>query len=302
MSEHLPNNHQNACRQRDTRRPLRDRRRAAGLLFSTLCGAALTCSAAGIALAGNTDEPAVAEQAAAAGTGDMTPAVLLDDLETGSREKQARLVRLRTQLQRLSEESRRIREQPPIPQAPPTPGLEEPPQPAADADLEPLMPELAPSDPHVVPEPPGDVHAPPAGDGHGHGTAPPAPEPTSGTSETVVGTSINRLALGDSLFGTGQTELALQAYSSIELNKLTASDRYWIEYQIANCHRRLGNIPEAQTRYRKLAGLVDAGWCAGHAKWWLDALNTRASLQRDLVAVKNSLKSMEEQLNAKPSQ
>jgi hypothetical protein len=305
MSEYLPNNHQNARSQRDNRRPLHNRRRAAGLLFSSVWGAALTCSAAGFAFAGNTDEPTAAEQAPTASAGDLTPAVLLDDLETGSREKQARLVRLRMSLQRLSEESRRMREQPPAqstPPTPPAPGLDEPPQPAADADLEPLMPELSPSDPHVVPEPPTDEHVHPAGDAHGHGTAPPAPEPTSSTSETVVGTSINRLALGDSLFGTGQTELALQAYSSIELNRLTASDRYWIEYQIANCHRRLGNIPEAQTRYRKLAGLVDAGWCAGHAKWWLDALNTRAALQRDLVAVKNSLKSMEEQLNAKPSQ
>jgi hypothetical protein len=263
------------------------------------------CGGPDSVVAGNEEESVNPEQAAEATGVELTPALLLDDLESGAREKQARLVRLRMQLQRLTEESRRIREQSIPPEAAPGPEKNDPPPPAAESDLEPLMPEFVPSEPHLVPEPPEDEHAhpaEPAGDAHGEATAPPAPEATSHTTETVAGASINRLALGDSLFGTGQTELALQAYSSIELIRLPSTDRYWIEYQIANCHRRLGNIPEAQQRYRKLAGLVDAGWCAGHARWWLDALNTRAELQKNLETVKNSLKSMEEQLNVQPSQ
>jgi TolA-binding protein len=267
---------------------------------------ALRCSAlmAGVLCTGVTalaDEPAGTGQPAGAGASEMSPSVLLDDLESGAREKQARLVRLRLQLQRLAEENRRAREQVQPPEPEPDAAKDTPPPPAPEADLEPLMPELAPNDPHAVPAPPVEEPAHPADAAHGDAAVPPQSGAAAHTAETLAGASINRLALGDSLFGTGQTELALQAYSNIELTKVAAVDRYWIEYQIANCHRRLGNVPEAQQRYRKLAGLVDAGWCAGHARWWLDALATRSELQKNLEAVKHSLKSMEEQLNAEPA-
>src|SRR5262245_50037767 len=111
MSERLAINDRSECRQRDGLRQLPNPRCAAGFVFSGLCYTALLNSLLGSALAANTDEPAAADQAAAASAGDLTPALLLDDLESGAREKQARLVRLRMQLQRLTEESRRIREQ-----------------------------------------------------------------------------------------------------------------------------------------------------------------------------------------------
>jgi hypothetical protein len=262
------------------------------------CGILIACMF-GTARTGRAEEPTDPGHASGTANGDMTPSVLLDDLETGAREKQARLLKMRLQLQRLAEESRRARERATPPEvADPV----VPPPPAAD--LEPLLPDLAPSDPFLVPDPPVEeppLPAEPPGDEHGHTASPPENHAASQPTETVVGASINRLALGDSLFGTGQTELALQAYDNIELTKVATADRYWIEYQIANCHRRLGNIPEAQKRYRKLAGLVDAGWCAGHSRWWLDALATRGELQKNLETVKTSLKSIEEQLNAKPA-
>lgn len=248
-------------------------------------------------------DPVVPESAGV----DLTPARLLDDIESTAREKQERLLQLRQRLQRLTEESRRAAQL----QAD-----------AATDDPAHAAPE-SPPDPHAVPQPPDEdpSHPPePADSGHDHPLAadgsavhdaagehalPPDsnhPPVTTHATETVVGSSINRLALGDSLFGTDQTDLALQAYQGLDLTKLPPSDRYWVEYQLANCHRRLGDIPEAQQRYRRLAGLVDAGWCASHSRWWLDALNTRTTLERDLAAVKTSMKSIEEQLNAEPAQ
>jgi hypothetical protein len=157
------------------------------------------------------------------------------------------------------------------------------------------------------PDAPGDEHHAPAAtdpaaapDGE-HGATTTGELPAQ-SAEAVTGTRINRLALADSLFATGQSDLALQAYSSIELSKLAAVDRYWIEYQIANCHRRLGDRTEAEQRYRKLAGLVDGGWCAAHARWWLDALATRTTLERDLGQIRLSLQTIEEQLNAQPAE
>jgi hypothetical protein len=222
---------------------------------------------------------------------EFTPSVLLDELESTARAKQARMERLRQQLLRLGEASRQAAAA--QAQCPPGP-------PPANVD-----PSHAPGE---APTPPADgqtdVAASDAGaaahDGHAFA---PGDElaPVAVSTEAVPGTQIDRLALGDSLFATGQSDLALQAYSSIELKRLPAVDRYWIEYQIANCHRRLGNRAEAEQRYRRLAGLVDGGWCAAHARWWLDAMSTRTSLERDLEQVRMSLRTIEEQLNAKPA-
>jgi len=286
-------------RSSDERRSWRSAACAGSFAGHTLRCAALAACVLCTAVAGRANEPAAAERSAATASADLTPALLLDDLETGSREKQARLLRLRLQLQRLTEESRRIRESTMPPEIARDAATVDPP-PAPGIDTHPTAP---PPDAHAVPQPPDeDPPQPtePAGDQQGAQAAPTMAAAASHATETVVGASINRLALGDSLFGTGQTDLALQAYKNIELIKIAAADRYWIEYQIANCHRRLGDIPEAQLRYRKLAGLVDAGWCAAHARWWLDALDTRAELQRDLQTVRNSLKAIEEQLNAEP--
>lgn len=240
----------------------------------------------------------------------LTPSVLLDDLDSTGRQKQALMERLRQQLLQLAEQRRATaepRRDPPSPQPPeqtphqsdshavPTPP-DEPGLPGVDpfqtehGDLAPGQPAeshhgsaLDPE--HTLAPPPPDHHH--AADSGAHRLNKPA---------EVPGTRINRLALGDSLFASGQSELALQAYKNIETTRLPAADRHWIAYQIANCHRRLGDIPEAERRYRRLAGAVDGGWCAAHARWWLDALATRTALQRDLAAIQGTLKTINEQL------
>jgi hypothetical protein len=227
--------------------------------------------------------------------------VLLDDLESTAREKQALMERLRQQLLKLAEHTRK------------------PAHPPAD------RPAPSTADPHAVPSPPED-HGPeaPPGPDAGHSPPEPAPhgqpargeaanagealdstthdEPPAPVSADLPGTRINRLALADSLFGSGQIELALQAYNSIELTRLAAADRYWIEYQIANCHRRLGDSPESERRYRRLAGAVDGGWCAAHARWWLDAISTRTALQRDLQTIQKTLQTINEQLEQRSNE
>ncbi|MFO1093774.1 MAG: hypothetical protein U0992_10755 [Planctomycetaceae bacterium] len=237
----------------------------------------------------------------AAGT-ELTPSMLLDELQQTAKAKQARLTQLRQQMQRLREESRRAKSEPDSSAVPPP------------ADHEAAPPEPVESTPPAPHAEPGNLLPPGAeallGGEHDLTTAtePIAPHAVQApsehgvegehASEIVVGTSINRLSLGDSLFATGQTELALQAYDAIDAVKLPTTERYWVQYQLANCHRRLGNIPEAEQRYRRLAELVDGGWCAAHARWWLDALETRTEMQRDLNAIRETLKTVEEQLNA----
>jgi hypothetical protein len=257
----------------------------------------------------------MADEPATDPASDLTPARLIDDLESTGREKQARLNRIRLQLQKLADAQR---SNPPaaaaVPPPEPVPHQEPPPVPQLDAHV--AHPAPPQPDAHAVPVPPeehgpehhgnpahkhDETHAPAEHDAGSEHVAP-VDGPSAQATETLVGASIDRMALADSLFGNGQSDLALQAYSSIELLKQPVADRYWIEYQIANCHRRLGNLAEAEQRYRRLAGLVDAGWCAVHARWWLDALSTRAALQHDLDAIRTSLKTVENQLNAQSQQ
>ncbi|MBL8851694.1 MAG: hypothetical protein JNG89_18580 [Planctomycetaceae bacterium] len=269
------------------------------------------------ATAGGSDAPLPMEPTtppASTQSDELTPSVLLDDIDATARAKQVRMERLRRQLQQLGEASRRVApaHEPPtvpetlesdaqLPEEHPTPEAHEvadPPvagdglavPPPADIDAPPLE---SGTDEHAHPEEHGTEASPPANPHAPHAAA---------EAEVLPGAQIDRLALADSLFATGQSDLALQAYDSIELMKLAAADRYWIEYQIANCHRRLGNKPEAEQRYRRIAGLIDGGWCATHARWWLDALAKKADLERDLEQIKLTLQATEEQLNAKSAQ
>ena len=292
-------------------------RRIAAVPCATLCVWTLASS-----IAAGSDAPVPMEPngpAAGSPQGDgITPSVLLDDLDSTARAKQARMERLRRQLLQLGEASRRAAEARATPTVP-EPTEPDPPVVAPDvvnpsfvddahavpppADIDPHSSEPA-TDEHAHPDHAGS-EASPHGDehgAHGHATTEVHTPSESENTEALTGARINRLALADSLFATGQSDLALQAYSNIELIKLPAAERYWIEYQIANCHRRLGNKPEAEQRYRRLAGLVDGGWCATHAKWWLDALATKAQLERDLGQIKLTLHAIEEQLDAKPAQ
>lgn len=287
-----------------------ERRGAFRLTRSVIAGCACALFFASIGpaqdLTGRPDEDAPLPAEAQS----LTPSVLLDDLDSTGRQKQALMERLRQQLLQLAEQRRATagpRRNPPSPEPPeqtphqsdshavPTPP-DEPGFPGVDpfhtehGDHDPGHPAeshhgSAPNPEHTLAPPQLEEHR--AADPAAHGHNKPA---------EVPGTRINRLALGDSLFASGQSELALQAYKNIETTRLPATDRHWIAYQIANCHRRLGDIPEAERRYRRLAGAVDGGWCAAHARWWLDALATRTALQRDLSAIQGTLKTINEQL------
>lgn len=219
-----------------------------------------------------------------AGSDAPSPAVLLDELESASRARAERMEQLRRQLLRLREHGRH-HEPPPAEPAGPIP-----------ATVPQSLPIPAPAD-HAVSTRQDQLRQPSA--------ATPAAPPTAhaATAETLTGTAIDRIALGDSLFVTGETALALQAYSGVEPAGLSAADRYWIEYQLANCHRKLGNTAEAEKRYRQLAGLIDAGWCARQSRWWLDALAARSALQRDLDQIGQTLNTLKAQLDdARPIQ
>jgi hypothetical protein len=114
------------------------------------------------------------------------------------------------------------------------------------------------------------------------------PAPTLVTSSTI-----NRLKLADSLFGAGDTQLALKIYSDFDVSKLPRSDRTWVKFQTASCNRRLGAIAEAETLFRSVAGEKNGGVYAETARWWLDRINSRKKLESTLQQINQSIKTLE---------
>ncbi|MBC7967683.1 MAG: hypothetical protein H7Z17_17345 [Fuerstia sp.] len=99
----------------------------------------------------------------------------------------------------------------------------------------------------------------------------------------VVDGPIDRLGLANNLFATGEYPMALEMYQETAKSELTAQQHFWVEYQTANCLRRLGKPAEASQRYRKLADHPEAGWLSQQARWWVETLEKIRSLEKTLA-------------------
>ena len=98
----------------------------------------------------------------------------------------------------------------------------------------------------------------------------------------VVDGPIDRLGLANNLFIVGQYPLALEMYQQAAGATLTPNQHFWVEYQTANCLRRLGNPVDASIRYRKLANHPEAGWLSQQANWWVETLEKIHTLEKTL--------------------
>lgn len=90
----------------------------------------------------------------------------------------------------------------------------------------------------------------------------------------------DRIAVGDNLFAAGETVLADEVYRQVPIKQLTRDEAAWVEFQIANCERRLGKFDDAKKRYRRLVADPTIAW-QELAKWWLDALDEQETLKKE---------------------
>jgi hypothetical protein len=191
----------------------------------------------------------------------------LDELLTaGQKERQKRLQLLREQIRRLE---KLLHQQP------------------AAKDAQASRPPLASSFQGPHPRGPYSLasSAPRPHDGH---RDPTEKIPARTTTASSRGAVIDSLSLADSLFGADEIAQALQVYQTLSPEKLPAADRTWVRYQIASCHRRLGNVGASEQGYRELAGSSDER-IAAQARWWLDALDKRKRLENSLKGVNEAL-------------
>lgn len=110
----------------------------------------------------------------------------------------------------------------------------------------------------------------------------------------VMTAPVNRLKLADNLFGAGKNTLALQAYTSINIQPLPETDQAWVQFQIGSCHRRLGETSKAEKLYRIVASYKHGGAIVDASRWWLDRLQSKKELNGALAKLTQIVDSLEE--------
>lgn len=102
--------------------------------------------------------------------------------------------------------------------------------------------------------------------------------------------AVDRLELANSLFAMGRTESAHAIYASIEQPSLSDEDRIWLDYQLASCNRRLGNIADAEKLYRRVVATDPESTWSKYSKWWLELLRDQGKVSAELNQVQEALK------------
>ncbi|MEQ9411440.1 MAG: hypothetical protein RIK87_27240 [Fuerstiella sp.] len=118
------------------------------------------------------------------------------------------------------------------------------------------------------------------------------------SAQALVNEPVDRVGLADNLYALDELQIALEMYEQVDRKALPASEQYWVAYQTASCLRRLGRIPEAQERYRRLAGQTNAGWLARMSRWWLDQIDARVELETGIARQQKIVNALTEVLNA----
>jgi len=99
--------------------------------------------------------------------------------------------------------------------------------------------------------------------------------------------------LADNLFGAGDIALALEIYRGLQSENLDAAEVRWVNYQVASCQRRIGNVSTAEQTYREVASASDDDLASANARWWLDSIGRRKRLQNGLVGLDQAIRTME---------
>ena len=109
--------------------------------------------------------------------------------------------------------------------------------------------------------------------------------------------AIDRQRMGNNLYAIGAYELALKNYEMMLQQPLNPLEMQWVQFQVANCQRQLGEIAQAQKAYRRVAGETSEEWLGQMSRWWLKELDDRQELQRRVADLDQIIKTLDQELN-----
>ena len=244
--------------------------------------------AAGVRTAQAGDDPLVPR-------GGLVPparkSVIADSAETDRR-----VQRLRRQLDELNEMLSRPPVEPPVIERMIPPFASESAPAEAIPTPEPEAPSPPPVEPPHTPAPMPTVHQPP------HQPEPRPPEPSApksmlsatGLIKGLPVAAIDRVHVADNLFAAGEYVLASEIYEQVDRKAISDDESGWVEFQMANCSRRLGRIDDAKKRYRRVVSDPTLGWLQDMAKWRLDAIDERELLVKEHARLDAAIKQYSE--------
>ncbi|WP_437191307.1 tetratricopeptide repeat protein [Planctomicrobium sp. SH527] len=125
--------------------------------------------------------------------------------------------------------------------------------------------------------------------------ADPDGKPVAGPAEPFSG-QVDRFALANSLFGTGDVESCLKVLEQTDFSHLTREEQVWSMYMQGCCHRRAGRIDEARKLYRGVIAQPEADWVKEQAHWWLSNLDSKSKLQGDIQRLNTTIKAWETEI------
>ncbi|WP_182868224.1 tetratricopeptide repeat protein [Rhodopirellula sp. JC639] len=121
-------------------------------------------------------------------------------------------------------------------------------------------------------------------------------------AERLLPNPVNALALGESLYRTGNYESALKAFRSVPVERLSQSDRTWLDLLIALCQRKRGEYEKAQGTLRDIANEESSDYPVQAAKWWLKYAESSDGTQKKFSDVSAEFDALLERSNQYVSQ
>lgn len=120
----------------------------------------------------------------------------------------------------------------------------------------------------------------------------PLPQPQAPNASRVFPDPVNAFELGNSLFQTNELQTALEAYSQVDRNEVTAAESVWLDFMIASCHRRLGDWDAAASLYRDVANQNAAQKLSKPSQRWLKQLEMISRSKSTIAAMDAEIESL----------
>ena len=115
------------------------------------------------------------------------------------------------------------------------------------------------------------------------------------TPAPIVTGEIDRLGLADSLFAAGDMRRALGVYAQLANTDLSVSQQRWVAYQHACCLRKMGQLSEAERRYRLIVTEHPTHWLSDVCRWWLVHLDDQRRLTANSDKLRQILAALEQE-------
>jgi tetratricopeptide (TPR) repeat protein len=93
---------------------------------------------------------------------------------------------------------------------------------------------------------------------------------------------IHHFEIAENLYKLGEYKTALEIYKLIEKNQLEKERGMWIEYQIANCYRKLELYDEAVKAYRQIQNEFEGTYWGRQAQWYIQDIAWRVKAEKNL--------------------